>query len=188
MEKLALFILIFFLSAINNLLLPYIIYFKKYGFGGKKEKPVYGVNEWGIIMDGILAGFLNIIFLNFLLEIKPVIMITDIISALIIALIITFFTHIFMAVRKWQIWIMPTPWRWNSAGYWHIISMTLQMFFLFYVAVLVFNDLSLLGKTFTKISILISLFIIALFFRALYCFDNRIKFKIGKFTIGNKPW
>jgi hypothetical protein len=187
-EKLILFIIISVLSLINNLLVTYAIYYKKFGFFKKRPKDFLGVNAWGIIMDGLLAAIMNIITINFLYEVKPDIKTYDLIVSLIIALVITTASHIFMVKRQWKIWIMPSPGHFNEAGFWHMFSMTAQTFFLSYPLIILINNRELLTSPVTK-STLTEFFILSvLYVLTLYCYDNKKEISIGKIAIKSSPW
>jgi len=187
-EKLLLFFIIFSASLFNNLIVTYIIYYRRYGFFKKRPARHIGVNGWGIVMDGILAGCMNLVAINFLYEIRPNVTAADLFTAFVVAFVASVFCHILMAVRKWRIWIMPKPWHWNEAGYWHMFSMTAQFFFLAYPLILLFKNNSLLYSPITKTSGLLFFILLVLFSSALYCYDNKKELSIGKFGIRSRPW
>jgi hypothetical protein len=91
-------------------------------------------------MDGIAAGMINYIAARYLLELKAPIRTNEIMLSLTLGLIIMICAHIWMSYRKWEIWITPKPWRWNEGGYWHMISMTLQVAFLAYPLILLWES------------------------------------------------
>ena len=186
MEKLLLFLIILFASCLNNLIIPYAIFIKKFGIFKKRSKGFVGVGIWGIIMDGIIAGLINVTALNFLLEIKPGIFHTDILTAIVAGFISMIAIHIFMSVRRWKVWIMSKPWNWNAAGYWHMISTTIQMSFLFYPLVVTAKNPSILNRDITIIS-LILIFLLTILFIIAFHFDNK-GLRIGKLHLSNKSW
>lgn len=186
LDKLPFLFGILIASLINNLLVPFAIYYHKYGFFKKRKKDFIGCNTWGIIMDGILAGLINIVALNLLLTIKPQVETEDIKIAFILGLAAMATAHIYMVVAKWRIWIMPRPWQFNLAGYWHIISMTLQMSFLFYPLILILKNFSFLDYDIVKISVILIFFFALLFLLCLKLSKKGVK--IGKLYISNKPW
>lgn len=186
LNKLPFFFGILIASLINNLLIPFAIYYKKYGFFQKRKNDFIGCNSWGIIMDGILAGAINIVALNLLSELKPKIKIEDIINAFILGFCAMIFAHSYMVLARWKIWIMPRPWQFNLAGYWHIISMTLQMSFLFYPILLILGNLSLLEKDIVKISLTLLFFFTLLFILSLKLMKKGVK--IGRLHISSNPW
>jgi hypothetical protein len=134
----SIFIVIFFLFA--NLLIPLFLYHRRFGLGKRKYKGKGGCNGWSIVMDGIAAGIINFVAAKYLLEIKASLLPRDLIVSLLIGILITFLAHAWMSYRKWEIWITPKPWRWNEGGYWHMISMTLQMAFLAYPLILLWKS------------------------------------------------
>lgn len=180
------FLFILIASCFNNLIIPYLIYYKKFGLFKKRPPGFVGVNFWGIIMDGILAGGINIIILNYLLEIKPAILLSDLIISLIGGLIFMITSHIYMSVAKWKVWIMPKPWTWNLAGYWHMISMTLQMSYAAYCLLIIFRNPSLFFETLTVLSLGGGIFLTGLFLLALR--HEKKGIKIGLIRIDNQPW
>ncbi len=185
-EKIIFFLLILSASCLNNLLIPFFIYYKKYGFFRKRNKNFIGCNSWGIIMDGILAGLINIVMLNLLLNIKLRVKIEDMIIAFILGFVSMLLAHIYMVVAKWKIWIMPKPWQFNLAGYWHIISMTLQMSFLFYPLILIMKNPFLWGEDIVQTSLTLIFFFALLFLLCLKLMKKGVK--IGNLNISNKPW
>jgi hypothetical protein len=185
-EKIPAFLLITFASLFNNLLVPFAIYFKKYGFFKKRKKDFVGCNFWGIIMDGFLAAAINLTALNFLLETKPKILPLDIKIAAFMGLLSMIFAHLWMVARRWKIWIMPQPWHFNSAGYWHMLSMTLQMSFLFYPLVILLQNPSLLTAPITQSS-LILIFLFSLLFLLAFHQSNK-GLKLGRLHLNKEPW
>ncbi len=185
-DKLLYLFAILIASLINNLLIPFVIYYQKYGFFKKRKKDFIGCNSWGIIMDGIFAGLINIAALNLLLEIRPQIVMEDLKIAFILGFAIMILAHIYMVLAKWKIWIMPLPWQFNLAGYWHLISMTLQMSFLLYPFVLIYRSPTLLKNDIIQNSILWIIFFSLLFLLSLNLSKKGLK--IGRFHISNKPW
>ena len=176
-EKLPFLVLILCLSLLGNLLVPFAIYFRKFGRNGYQGQG--GCDGWGVIMDGVLAGAINPAMMNFLLEIKPKIVWPDLTISLVFGFLAMLSMHAWMSLRKWQAWIMPKPWRWNSGGYWHMVSATLQMGFLAYQALLVVKDSSLFDLSLTKITFGAVLLLTVAFVGCL----NRDKMKtwIGRF-------
>ena len=189
MAKLPFFIIIFLLSCLNNLLVPFAIYFRKYGSGAHPEKKRFGggaCNAWGVIMAGFLAGAINVIALNLIWEIHPIVLWRDVAIVFLFGVLSTVSAHVWMSLKQWQVWIMPRPWQWNAAGYWHMVSMTLQMGFLYYPLLLVLKNTSLLHDRSVQLSLLSS-FLLGLVF--LLCFHvGQRGLRIGRFCIDNKPW
>jgi hypothetical protein len=185
-EKSPAFLFILTASLLNNLIIPFVIYFKKYGLFKKRNKNFIGCNAWGIIMDGFLAGLINITALNFLLALKPKILLDDIKIALFMGLASMIFAHLWMSARRWKIWVMPQPWHWNSAGYWHMVSMTIQMSFLFYPLVIILKNPPLLAEPITKPSIIFISLLTLLFLLAFHLSNKGLK--IGRFHLNKEPW
>lgn len=138
-------------------------------------------------MDGLLAGLINATALNFLLEIQPKILAADIKIAFWSGLAAMVGAHVFMSVRKWPVWIMPRPWHWNMAGYWHMTSMTLQMSFLFYPLVVILRNPTLLSSRITILTLTLASFSAVLFLVLLYL-SSRNGLRVGRIRIGTEAW
>lgn len=134
-------------------------------------------------MDGIAAGMINFVAAKSLLELKTPIRTNDIVISLVIGFLIMIGAHVWMTVSKREVWIMPKPGKWNEAGYWHMVSMTLQMAFLAYPVILWWKDISvILGKNY----LLAGLFGIMLF---LWSFKRSERdLKIGRFILKSRAW
>jgi hypothetical protein len=184
--RLLFFICILIASLINNLIVPYAIYYKKFGFFKKRPQGFIGVNFWGIIMDGILAGGINIIILNYLLNINSAILLSDLIVSILAGFFFMIICHIYMSVKKWKVWIMPKPWVWNLAGYWHMFSMTLQMSYVGYCFIIILRNLDRLTDSLTIFSVIVGFSLACLFILSLK--QEKKGLKIGKVNISNKPW
>lgn len=180
------FIGILILSLINNLLVPFTIYYFKYGFFKKRNKDFIGCNTWGILMDGVLAGLINIIALNMLITLGLQIKIIDVAVSTFLGFLFMILAHLYMVWAKWKIWIMPRPWKFNLAGYWHLFSMTVQMSFLFYPLVLVFENPYLWKSEIVKTSFFAILILAFLFLLCLILMKKGVK--IGFIKISNQPW
>lgn len=185
-EKIIYFLIILSASCINNLIIPFAIYIKRYGLFKNRNKDFIGCNVWGIVMDGVLAGLINIIALNFILTIQPKLLTHEIKLALFWGMAASVGIHVLMATTAWKIWIMPRPWHWNLAGYWHMISFFIQMSFLFYPLIIIWQQPLLLSEKITKFSLGSVFFLGILFFLSLYF--SRRGLKIGKLFIDHRPW
>lgn len=185
-EKIIYFLFILLLSSLNNLIVPFIIYYKKYGFFQKRNKDFIGCNAWGIIMDGVLAGMINIVAFNLIYDLKSNLFIDDIKLSIFLGFLSMALTHIWMSVRNWKIWIMPSPGRFNMAGYWHMISMTIQLSFLYYPLIVIGKNRVLLQREITVFSIAICIFLSFLFLLSLHLSKKGVK--VWKIHLSNKPW
>lgn len=185
-DKAILFFLITLASFINNFLVPLIIYTRKFGLFKKREENFVGMNIWGLIMDGVLAGFINIIIFNLLLWLNPKMVFKDIRIAFVLGFGSMVLAHVWMSLKEWSVWIMPEPWKWNEAGYWHMVSMTLQMSFCFYPLVLLVKIPKILNEGMVLTSISLAIFLAGLFLLSLK-FSQR-GLRLGKFFIGAEPW
>lgn len=173
-------------SLLSNLFIPFAIYYQKYGFFKKRRKGFIGCNTWGIIMDGVLAGLINIAALNLLLDLNPIVEVEDIKMAFFLGFAAMILAHLYMVWAKWNIWIMPRPWQFNLAGYWHIISMTLQMSFLSYPLLLIWKNSSLLEKEIVRVSFMLIFFFSCLFLLSLKLMKKGVR--IGRLHISSNPW
>lgn len=182
----SLFVVTVFFTILGDWAIPFFLFWKTWGLFKKRPEGFVGTNFWGIIMDVLLASAVNIVILNYILSYKSYTTDMNIFLALILSFAFTVFIHIFMAVTKWKIWIMPTPWHLNLAGKWHLISMTLQMAFAFFPLIMFWQNPSLISmadtqKTLIMVGILGTLFLISLYF----C-DRGLR--IGKFEISGESW
>jgi hypothetical protein len=187
--KLLLFLLVVAASCLNNLIIPFVLYYRKFGFGPHPVKESFGeggCNGWGIIMDGFLAGAINVIVLNLLLGIKAKVVWEDIVIVLIAGFLSMVAAHIWMSLRRWKIWIMPRPWQWNGGGYWHMVSMTLQIAFVYYPLLLIVKNPLLLELGTVRVSLAVALLLTGLFVACQRA--RRKEIKIGRLGISNKPW
>ncbi len=183
-EKIPFFVLILCLSWLNNLLIPFAIYFRKFGRHGYKGAG--GCNIWGVLMDGVLAGAINLVALNFLLEVQPPVRGRDVLTAFIAGLAVMILMHAWLTWRKEGVWIMPEPGKWNSGGYWHMVSATLQMGFLVFVLWLIASRPFLWALTLTRLTLLTeSLF--GLLFLLCSSLGGR-GLRVGRFHLDNRPW
>lgn len=167
LTKFFLFFSVAFITALGNWGIPVAIYAKKYGLFKKRPKGFVGCNFWGVIMDVFIAGAINLVILNFLLTVSLKISQNDLIVSLVLGFLFMAVIHFFMAVTSWKEWIMPKPWHWNLAGYWHMVSMTLQMAYVFYPLVLLTKTPQLLEIFITRTTIVIVIILCLLFLAAL---------------------
>jgi len=185
-EKIVLFILILLASWVNNWFLPFILYHFEYGLFQKKYKGRGGCNGWGIIGDGILAGLINITILYFLFSINPLTQNKDLVLALILGFFSMVVTHIWMSICRWETWIMPKPWHWNSGGYWHMFSMTMQIAFLWYPLILIFRYPILLRRPVVIMNLGLCSLWIGIFLASFYWGMRGLK--IGRFHLNSESW
>ena len=137
-------------------------------------------------MDGIAASMVNFVVAKYLLEIKAPLQNYNIIMAFFIGFLIMILAHIWMSYRKWEVWITPNPWKWNEGGYWHMISMTLQMAFLVYPLVLLWQNDGLRFLGMTKNYFCLGFLGILLF---LWSFKRSERdFRIGRFILRSRAW
>lgn len=183
-ERWPFFILVLLLSTLNNLAIPFVLYFRRFGRKGYSGRG--GCNFWGVIMDGFLAGAINLIALNLIFEMKEDLLASDVLIVLAAGFLSMVAAHSVMSMKKWEVWIMPKPWQWNEGGYWHMFSMTVQMAFVYYPLWLILKNLSFLEEKAISLS-LIAGFALAYLF--LLCLEiGRRGLKIGQLTIGNQSW
>lgn len=177
-------ILVIVVTAINNWLIPVLIYRKKFGLFKQRPAGFVGCNFWGVIMDVFLAGCINLVVANYYLTYG--LNINFMLGSLILSVLATMFIHVLMAVKPWKVWIMPSPWKWNEAGYWHMFSMFAQFAYGFYPLVLISQKPDLLYRPETVITLAAAgLFGILFLVSLRYC--NRGA-QIGPLYISGEPW
>jgi hypothetical protein len=182
--NLAIAIVIFFQFA--DLLIPLFLYHRRYGLFKGKYKKKGGCNEWSFVMDGVAAGMINFAAAKYLWEIKMPIRTNEIMLSLATGFLIMIGAHIWMSVRQWEIWIMPKPWKWNEGGYWHMISMTLQMAFLAYPLILYWQSHNL-GLIFARRNYFLSGVLGTVIF--LWSFKRSgSDLKIGRIVLRSRGW
>ena len=183
-EKMPFFVLILGLSLLNNLLVPFWLYFRKFGRRGYQGQG--GCNGWGVLMDGVWVAFLNLVAVNFLLEAKLAWRWPEIFLSFCLGLLAMVLMHVWMSLKRWEGWIMPKPWKWNSGGYWHMISATLQIGFLFYPLVLIWKNPVWLSQPLTQLTLLAGALGALLFFLSLSVGRRGLKTKF--FQISHRSW
>ncbi len=186
LEVLLLFFLVALLTAFVNWLIPVLIYRKMFGLFKPRPKNFSGCNWWGVVMDVILAGLINIVVLNYILSADIIISIQSVGLAIILGFLAMGGLHVFMAVSAWKEWIMPKPWHWNAGGYWHMVSATVQFSYLAYPLVLLVNYPSLWKLNTTLGTTIILIFLTGLFIISLKLKNQDIK--IGPLKISGAAW
>ena len=184
--KLIPYLAIIILSGTLNWLIPVVIYAKKFGLFRKRPSGFIGCNFWGFIMDVILAGLINVIILRYLVIVSARPDVKDILPAFALGLLMMATTHIVMSVTYWKEWIMPAPWRFNAGGYWHMVSMTLQMSYCSFPLIVIARQSHLLSLSATHITVLAILALACLFLFSLTVKHKDIE--IGPIRISGKPW
>lgn len=182
----SLFAVAVFFTILGNWAVPFFLFWKTFGLFKKRPQGFVGTNFWGIIMDVILASAINIIVLNYILLYKSQVTYMNIFYSLILGFAFTVFIHFFMIITNWKIWIMPKPWHLNLAGKWHLVSMTLQMAFVFFPLIMFWQNPSLINTHDAQKMLIIVGILVALFLISLYFCDRGLK--IGKLEISGKSW
>ncbi|MCL4338685.1 hypothetical protein M1271_03280 [Patescibacteria group bacterium] len=180
------YLVIVILSGILNWLIPLLIYAGKFGLFKKRTAGFVGCNFWGIVMDVVLAGMIDTIILKYLFIVSAKPLMEYIIQAFVLGFVIMVTTHIVMSITHWKEWIMPSPWRFNAGGYWHMISMTLQMAYCAYPLVIITQQTKLLTLVATHTTILAVLALASLFLFSLTVKHRDLE--IGPIRISGKPW
>lgn len=184
-DLLKFFIVVLFFQ-VANLYVPLYLYHRQYGVGKKKYKGGGGCNGWSFVMDGLLAGLMNIVVTNYLIQIQYIPSVREMFVALGFGIIAIIISHITMSIQNWDIWIMPKPWKWNKAGYWHMISMTLQVGYFSLVPIALISNRGLINRDYTLFMVLLFAVLFLLF---LYSFIKKDKgLVIGKFHINKEAW
>ncbi len=179
-------ILIVLLTAINNWAIPVVIYASKFGLFKKRVEGFVGCNFWGVVMDVFIAGVINVAVWNYLASFAITLSSADIVKALMFGVLAAAGTHIIMAATAWKEWIMPEPWRWNAGGYWHMVSETIQMAYVFLVLVTLADRPELLALPTTQLTLLVLVVLGILFLLALSAKDKDIV--LGDLELSAQPW
>jgi len=180
------FVVVFVLGAILDWGIPVVIYWRKFGLFKKRPRGFVGCNSWGVVMDVFLAGGINLAVFDYLLSMKRLIGPEEILAALLLGLFGMMAIHVWMALTFWREWIMPTPWRWNVGGYYHMFSMAVQFSFAFLPLVLFWERPELLRLSSTRLLVLMVLVGGILFLLALSVKDKTVR--IGPIMVGGKSW
>ncbi len=179
-------VLILFLTAINNWAIPVLIYRAKFGLFKERSEGFIGCNFWGVVMDVVIAGAINIVVWNYLASLPMSVTSIDVEKALIFGILATVGTHIIMAATSWKEWIMPEPWHWNAGGYWHMISETIQMTYVFLVPITLADRPGLLTSPLTQVTLL-EIFVLGICFLLALSLKNK-DIVIGNWEISAEPW
>lgn len=126
----------------------------------------------GVIGDGVIAPIINVLVFIFFttIHLKP--QKKTIIKMFILALITDILVHFFQGAFSLTNWSMPKPFEWNFAGYWHMISLPIQMtylYYFFYIVVKKWREVK--KKTILKYPVFAVLGLMLLFL-VLFIFDN----------------
>lgn len=168
------YIVIITLSLINNwgVQLGYYIYRKAKdpdAFWGQRTLLQYYT---GYIGDVIIVPLINILIYYFMVNIGYKPRLFELVGAYGAALVLDFFTHFYQGKTKMTNWSMPRPFRWNFAGYWHMISFPIQIsYLLLFLWLLVHNGMRVLsdGKL---VATTIGVIALMWMFLILYRIDN----------------
>ncbi len=177
---------VFLVTAFANWLIPLIIYAKKFGLFRQRPAGFIGCNGWGVVMDVVIAGIINVAVLGYIFFANQVIGTAEIMTALTWGFAGMVVLHVWMAVTKWEEWIMPEPWHWNAGGYYHMLSATIQFGYILLPVVLMREHPVLVLTLATKL-----LFMVALFGSLSFGWALRMKNKTvdwGWLRINGESW
>lgn len=96
-------------------------------FGGQKTLLQYYT---GYIGDGIIVPLINILIYYIIVSIGYRVTSYELVAASVIALVLDAATHYVQGKMKMTNWSMPKPFQWNFAGYWHMVSLPIQVSYL----------------------------------------------------------
>lgn len=125
---------IYLVSFILNYGVQLSYYFWKKGtFAGQRTLLNYYT---GYLGDGIIVPVINI-FIYYIIVNTGIP--KNILPFVFLALILDFFTHYLQGKLKLINWSMPKPFKWNFAGYWHMVSFPIQISYLLMFFYIVFS-------------------------------------------------
>ncbi|MCL5675844.1 MAG: hypothetical protein M1120_01825 [Patescibacteria group bacterium] len=127
----------------------------------------------GVIGDGLIVPVINVFILNFLILSRVKLNKLVTIAVLVLSLLTDFLAHFFQGLLNLTNWSMPRPFQWNFAGYWHMVSLFLQMtyLYLFFYAVTVSHVR--IRKDIKLQACVVGVFSLMLLFLILFLKDNR---------------
>lgn len=161
------YFLIIILSLINNWGVQLAYYYyrvrkDKYAFRGQKTLLQYYT---GYIGDGLIAPVINILIYYSIVNTGYSLVLSDLVWCYVGGLTLDIVVHYIQGRYALTNWSMPYPFRWNFAGFWHMISFPIQIGYLL-----------LFGKVFATYGAeawcLISIAGLMILFVVLYCIDN----------------
>lgn len=171
-KRLVWIILIIIASLILDWLMQLSFYFytinqNPLAFQGQKTLLEYLT---GVIGDGVIAPIINVLVFVFFttIHLKP--QKKTIVKMFILALITDILVHFFQGAFSLTNWSMPKPFAWNFAGYWHMISLPIQMtylYYFFYTMVVKWKEVKknvVLKRSITAVFGLMLLFVVLFFF------------------------
>lgn len=126
----------------------------------------------GVLGDGVIAPIINVFVFFFFttLHLKPQKKI--VIKMFALALLTDILVHFLQGKLGLVNWSMPKPFAWNFAGYWHMISLPIQMtyLYLFFYSVIASKDR--IKHNVFLIKLVLGVLGLMLLFVVLFLFDN----------------
>lgn len=127
----------------------------------------------GVYGDGVIAPLINILAIYFFLFINFKPKKNVVLKMFGLALLTDIFDHLFWGLLKLTNWSMPKPFVWDFSGYWHMVSLPIQMTYLYvYFYAVIVNWEKAQKERSLKISVGI-VFGLMLLFLVLFLIDNK---------------
>ncbi len=180
------FFLVFLTSLTANFGVSLAIYYKKFGIFKKRPENFLGITTFGFLEDAVILPIINILALSLLLDNNLLPTKTEFIIFLFAGFVFSVLTHILFSVRNWEIWFMEEPWKWNLAGRWHMISLALQMTYLFLVGYIILDNRFIFYSPTDALKISAIFILLCLFIMLFLGNDDGIK--LGRVKIKNRTW
>ncbi len=181
-----LFFLVFLLTIIINFGVSLLVYYKKFGLFKKRPEGFLGITTFGFIEDAVIMPLVNVLALSILLDAGLLPTKTELMLFLFVGFSFSIFVHVLFSMHNWEIWLMEEPWEWNAAGRWHMISLALQLGYLFLVGYILLDDTFVFRFPEDNLKFKIILLLLSLF--ALLFVNNEEGIKLGKVKIKNRTW
>ncbi|GEM_PF-6171004 len=180
-----LFIGIFLVSAISNFGVSLLIYRHRYGLMKQRPRGFLGITTFGFLEDAVILPVLNTIIFSMLKGYDLLPNPFELALFLMLGVIASLIIHLLFSINDWKIWLKEEPWQWNAAGYWHIISLALQMAYFFFGAYKIIL-LQEIPFPFIKNSLIVCSSLLLVF--AILFINNDKGVKLGTIKIRNKTW
>ncbi len=141
----------------------------KQAFAGQKTLLQYYT---GYLGDGIIVPLINIL-ICYVIERSGVPITQNIIIGMLgVGILFDIAAHYFQGIFKLTNWSMPKPFRWNFAGYWHMVSFPIQIAYLVYFFWLLMIDWFYVWHTSETKLAMIGVWMLMALFVVLYMLDN----------------
>ncbi len=127
----------------------------------------------GWLGDGFIVPLINVLIYYVTVKMGYKLTPNDLLWAVGCALVLDFLTHFIQGKVKMTNWSMPHPFRWNFAGYWHMVSFPIQTTYLLLFFRLIVHNVRRLVDSWSVLAAIAGIFALMATFLVLYHFDNR---------------